>query len=208
MSTASLTKLTVPLASDQSNSAQGLLMPKLKFRFRVTFLNLGVSQPTTELTKQVMDFTRPQVTFDNIDLPIYNSTIRLAGKHTWSDITCQVRDDAGGNVARLVGEQLQKQLDFLEQSSAASGIDYKFTTVFEVLDGGNGANAPIALETWTILGCYLQGVNYNDANYGSGTEPMTVTMTIRYDNALQTLTGEDVGVGASIPLTVNDVATG
>ena len=208
MSTASLTKLTVPLASDQSNSAQGLLMPKLKFRFRVTFLNLGVSQPTTELTKQVMDFTRPNVTFDNIDLPIYNSTIRLAGKHSWTDITCQVRDDAGGNVARLVGEQLQKQLDFLEQSSAASGIDYKFTTVFEVLDGGNGANAPIALETWTILGCYLQGVNYNDANYGSGTEPMTVSMTIRYDNALQTLTGEDVGVGASIPLTVNDVATG
>jgi hypothetical protein len=208
MSTASLTKLTVPLASDQSNSAQGLLMPKLKFRFRVTFLNLGVTQPTTELTKQVMDFTRPNVTFDNIDLPIYNSTIRLAGKHSWTDITCQVRDDAGGNVARLVGEQLQKQLDFLEQSSAASGIDYKFTTVFEVLDGGNGTNAPIALETWTILGCYLQGVNYNDANYGSGTEPMTVTMTIRYDNALQTLTGADVGVGASIPLTVNNVATG
>ena len=208
MSTASLTKLTVPLASDQSNSAQGLLMPKLKFRFRVTFLNLGVSQPTTELTKQVMDFTRPQVTFDNIDLPIYNSTIRLAGKHTWSDITCQVRDDAGGNVSRLVGEQLQKQLDFLEQSSAASGIDYKFTTVFDVLDGGNGANTPVALETWTILGCYLSVVNYNDANYGSGTEPMTVSMTIRYDNALQTLTGEDVGVGASIPLTVNNVATG
>jgi hypothetical protein len=208
MTTASLTKLTVPLASDQSNSAQGLLMPKLKFRFRVTFLNLGVTQPTTELTKQVMDFTRPQVTFDNLDLPIYNSTIRLAGKHSWTDITCQVRDDAGGNVSRLVGEQLQKQLDFLEQSSAASGIDYKFTTVFEVLDGGNGANAPIALETWTILGCYLQGVNYNDANYGSGTEPMTVSMTIRYDNALQTLTGADVGVGASIPLTVNNVATG
>ena len=208
MAVSSLSRMTVPLASNQSSPSQGLLMPKLKYRFRVTFLNLGVTQPTTELTKQVMDFTRPQVTFDNIDLPIYNSTIRLAGKHTWSDITCQVRDDAGGNVSRLVGEQLQKQLDFLEQSSAASGIDYKFTTVFEVLDGGNGANTPVALETWTILGCYLQGVNYNDANYGSGTEPMTVSMTIRYDNALQTLTGEDVGVGASIPLTVNDVATG
>ena len=154
-----------------------------------------------------MDFQRPNVTFDNIDLPIYNSTIRLAGKHSWQDITCQVRDDAGGNVSRLVGEQLQKQLDFAEQSSAASGIDYKFTTVFEVLDGGNGANAPIALETWNILGCYLQGVNYNDANYGTN-EPMTVSMTIRYDNALQTLTGADVGVGATVPLTVNNVATG
>ena len=208
MATASLTKLTVPLASDQSSSAQGLLMPKLKFRFRVTFLGLGVTQPTTELTKQVMDFQRPNVTFDNIDLPIYNSTIRLAGKHSWQDITCTLRDDAGGNVSRLVGEQLQKQLDFMEQSSAASGIDYKFTTVFEVLDGGNGVNVPIALETWTIMGCYLQGVNYGDANYGTGTEPMTVAMTIRYDNAMQTTTGADVGVGASIPLTVNNVATG
>ena len=208
MATASLTKLTVPLASDQSSSAQGLLMPKLKYRCRVTFLGLGVTQPTTELTKQVISFTRPSVTFDNIDLPIYNSTIRLAGKHSWADITCEVRDDAGGNVSRLVGEQLQKQLDFMEQSSAASGIDYKFTTVFEVLDGGNGTNAPIALETWNVLGCYLQGVNYNDANYGSGTEPMTVSMTIRFDNALQTTTGADVGVGASIPLTVNNVATG
>jgi hypothetical protein len=208
MATASLTKLTVPLASDQSNSAQGLLMPKLKFRFRVTFLGLGVTQPTTELTKQVISFSRPAVTFDNIDLPIYNSTIRLAGKHSWADITCEVRDDAGGNVARLVGEQLQKQLDFMEQSSAASGIDYKFTTVFEVLDGGNGANTPIALETWTIMGCYLQGVNYNDANYGTGTDPMTVSMTLRFDNAMQTTTGADVGVGASIPLTVNNVATG
>jgi hypothetical protein len=207
MATASLTKLTVPLASDQSNPTQGLLMPKLKYRFRVTFLNLGVTQPTTELTKQVVSFARPNVTFENIDLPIYNSTIRLAGKHAWQDIACEVRDDAGGNVSRLVGEQLQKQLDFMEQSSAASGIDYKFTTVFEVLDGGNGVNTPVALETWTIYGCYLQGVNYNDANYGSN-EAMTVSMTIRYDNALQTTTGADVGVGASIPLTVNDVATG
>jgi hypothetical protein len=95
----------------------------------------------------------------------------------------------------------------MEQSSAASGIDYKFTTVFEVLDGGNGVNTPVALETWTIYGCYLQGVNYNDANYGSN-EAMTVSMTIRYDNALQTTTGADVGVGASIPLTFNNVATG
>ena len=205
MSTASLTKLTVPLASDQSNSAQGLLMPKLKFRFRVTFLNLGVSQPTTELTKQVMDFTRPQVTFDNIDLPIYNSTIRLAGKHTWSDITCQLRDDAGGNVARLVGEQLQKQLDFLEQSSAASGIDYKFTTKFEVLDGGNGVATPNVLETWELYGCYLTSVNYNDATY-SESAPMTISMTLRFDNAVQTPLG--TGVGSTVARTVNDVITG
>jgi len=180
-------------------------MPKLKYRFRVIFENFGVSTPRTELTKQVMDFKRPTVTFANIDLPIYNSTIKLAGKYTWEDVTCQLRDDAGGQVQRLVGEQLQKQLDFMEQASAAAGIDYKFLTRFEVLDGGNGTSEPIALETWELYGCYLSSVNYNDANYATN-EPMTVSMTIRYDNALQTPIGS--GVGATVGRTVGDVVNG
>ena len=194
MATSSLTKMTVPLASDQSNSNQGLLMPKLKYRFRVSFQNFGVSTPVTEMTKQVVDFSRPNVTFDNIDLPIYNSTIRLAGKYTWADITCNLRDDASGNVSRLVGEQLQKQLDFAEMSSASSGNDYKFTTVFEVLDGGNGNNDQKSLETWTILGCYLQGVNYGDANYGENAA-MQIALTIRFDNAVQGANQDGPGVG-------------
>jgi hypothetical protein len=205
MAVSSLSRMTVPLASDQSQSTQGLLMPKLKYRFRVLFENFGVSTPRTELTKQVMDFKRPTVTFANIDLPIYNSTIKLAGKYTWEDVTCNLRDDAGGEVQRLVGEQLQKQLDFAEQASAAAGIDYKFLTRFEVLDGGNGASQPVVLETWELYGCYLQGVNYGEANYGTS-EPMTVALTIRYDNALQTPVGS--GVGATIGRTVGDVVNG
>ena len=205
MAVSSLSRMTVPLASDQSSPNQGLLMPKLKYRFRVVFENFGVSTPRTELTKQVMDFTRPTVSFEAIDLPIYNSTIKLAGKYSWGDLTCQVRDDAGGNVSKLVGEQLQKQLDFMEQSSAASGIDYKFLTRFEVLDGGNGANTPIALETWEIYGCYLSEVNYNNMDYAESAVA-TISMTLRFDNAVQTPTGS--GVGAVIGRTVGDVATG
>ena len=194
--------MTVPFGDA---GGQGLLMPKLKYRFRVSFQNFGVSSPVTELTKQVVDFTRPNVTFENIDLPVYNSTIKLAGKYSWADITCNLRDDAGGNVTRLVGEQLQKQLDFAEMSSASAGNDYKFTTMFEVLDGGNGANVPIALETWEIYGCYLQSVNYGDMNYGSN-EAAQIALTIKFDNALQTPPGS--GVGAAIGRTLGDVATG
>jgi len=200
--------MTVPLASDQSSSTQGLLMPKLKYRFRVSFQNFGVSSPVTELTKQVVDFTRPNVTFEDISLPIYNSTIKLAGKYSWTDLTCNLRDDAGGNVSKLVGEQLQKQLDFAEMSSASAGIDYKFTTVFEVLDGGNGNNAPVALETWEIYGCFLQGVNYGDMNYGEN-GAMQIALTIRFDNALQNPAGGGGGgVGLAVGRTLGDVATG
>lgn len=197
MAVSSLTRMSVPInlpGSDQSTSNQGLLMPKLKYRFRVYFENFGVTKPTTELTKQVMDFTRPTVSFADIDLPVYNSTVKIAGKYTWENVTCQVRDDAAGNISRLVGEQIQKQLDFSEQSSSSAGADYKFTTRFEVLDGGNGQNAPVILETWELYGCYLQNVNYNNMDYGLS-EAVTVSMTIRFDNALQTPLGS--GVGAS-----------
>lgn len=205
MAVSSLTRMTVPLASDQSNPNQGLLMPKLKYRFRVIFENFGVSTPRTELTKQVMDFTRPSVSFEEMPIPIYNSTIKLAGKYTWADLTCNLRDDAGGNVSKLVGEQLQKQLDFMEMASASSGIDYKFLTRFEVLDGGNGTAEPIVLETWEIYGCYLKEVNYGDMNYGTS-EPATIALTITFDNANQTPGGS--GVGALIGRTTGDVATG
>ena len=205
MAVSSLTRMTVPLASDQSNPNQGLLMPKLKYRFRAIFENFGVSTPRTELTKQVIDFARPSVTFEEITVPIYNSNLYLAGKYSWETIAVNLRDDASGQVARLVGEQLQKQLDFMEMASAASGIDYKFTTKFEVLDGGNGVAQPNVLETWELYGCYLTSVNYNDANYGESA-PMTISMTIRFDNAVQTPLG--TGVGSTVARTVNDVITG
>ena len=205
MAVSSLTRMTVPLASDQSSPTQGLLMPKLKYRFRAIFENFGVSTPRTELTKQVMDFTRPSVTFDEIQLDVYNSRLYLAGKHAWEMITVNLRDDASGGISKLVGEQLQKQLDFMEQSSASSGIDYKFTTRCEILDGGNGIAEPIVLETWELYGCYLNNVNYNDLNYAESA-PVTITMQIRFDNAVQTPIGS--GVGAEVARTVNDVVTG
>jgi hypothetical protein len=193
------------LASDQSNPTQGLLMPKLKYRFRVIFENLGVSTPRTELTKQVMDFTRPNLSFQEMEIPIYNSRIYLAGKHEWQPVTCNLRDDAGGQVAKLVGEQLQKQMDFVEMASAASGIDYKFITRCEILDGGNGASTPTVLETWELYGCYLASVDYGNLDY-SASEPVTMALSLRFDNAIQTPIGD--GIGATVGRTVGDVVTG
>lgn len=204
MAVSSLTRFTVPLGGNQSATTQGLLMPKLKFRFRGTFENFGVSNPKTELTKQIMTFARPQVTFDPIEIPIYNSKIYIAGRPTWAAVAVTLRDDAGGNVSRLVGEQLQKQFDFMEQASAASGSDYKFVTTLEMLDGANGTTEPTVLETWQLYGCFLTDVNYNDVDYGSN-DPVTIALSVRYDNAIQTTTPG--GVGNPVPRTNNGVAT-
>ena len=190
MAISTLLNLTVPLANDTSASSQGLLMPKLAYRFRVTLENFGITGNTTELTKQVIDATRPNISFQQIPIDVYNSKIYMAGKHEWQAVTMNLRDDVNGNVQRSVGEQLQKQFDFFEQSSAATGQDYKFTQRIEVLDGGNGANTPAVLETWELYGCYLTSVDYGSMSY-SANDAMTVALNIQYDNAVQL----NVGVG-------------
>ena len=192
MSVASLTKFTVPLASSQSASSQGLLMPKLKYRFRASFEGFGVSADRVELTKQVIDIKRPSVAFSPITLDVYNSKVYIQGKPEWQETSVNFRDDAGGNVARLVGEQIQKQFDFLEQASAVSGADYKFILRYEVLDGGNGAATPNVLETWELYGCFISNADYGDLNYGSN-EDARIALNIRFDNAIQTPVGQSLG---------------
>jgi len=200
MAITSLNKIGVP-TTGAANSTQVLLMPKLKYRFRVTLLGFGVTA-ATELTKQVQDVTRPKVAFEEMTLDVYNSKVKLAGKYTLENITLTLRDDASGQVQKLVGQQIQKQFDFMEQASARSGIDYKFTTRIEVLDGGNGAGPNFTLETFELYGCFVVNADYGDANYGTN-EHMTVALSISYDNLVQFAAGSAAvspigGIGAAV----------
>jgi hypothetical protein len=61
-----------------------------------------------------------------------------------------------------------------------------------------------------LYGCFLQQVNYNELNYATS-EPVTIALTIRYDNAIQSPLGTGVGtpVGRSIaPGTVTGISPG
>ncbi len=210
MAITSLNNIGIP-TTNGGGSTQILLMPKLKYRFRVTLIGFGVNA-ATELTKQVQDVTRPKVSFEEMTLDVYNSKVKLAGKYTLENVTLTLRDDASGQVQKLVGQQIQKQYDFMEQASARSGIDYKFTTRIEVLDGGNGAEGPFTLETFEMYGCFLQNVDYGDANYSTN-EAMTVALTISYDNLVQFAAGSAAvspigGIGAAVGRTVAALGRG
>lgn len=208
MALTSLNRISVPPAG--GNSGTALLMPKLKYRFRVILLGFGV-EASTELTKQVVDVKRPNVSFEEMVLDIYNSKVKLAGKPSWEDVTINLRDDANGQIQKLVGQQIQKQYDFMEQASARSGIDYKFQMNIEILDGGNGALEPSILEKWELYGCFLSSADYGDNNYATN-EAMTVALTIKYDNAVQFSgangTGVERGIGALVGRTIGESVTG
>jgi hypothetical protein len=211
MPVSSLTRFTVPLSTDQSASTQGLLMPKLAYRFRVTLDGFGVAgTPSTELTKQVMNVTRPDVSFEEIKLNVYNSTIKLAGKHSFAPATLVVRDDVTNSVSKKVGEQLQKQFDFYEQASAASGIDYMFKMRVEILDGGNGAYEPTCLESFEFVGCYLNKATYSSVDYSKGADALDINLSITYSNAIQYNTpgGQRSGLGIDVGRTARTFAIG
>jgi hypothetical protein len=199
---ASLNTLSV-----QSGGAnQGLLMPKLKYRFRATFTGFGTDASTTELTKQIVDIKRPNVNFNPITIDVYNSKVFLQGKPEWQETTVNLRDDATGAVSKLVGQQVQKQFDFLEQASAPSGVDYKFSLLYEILDGGNGTLAPVVLEAWELDGCFLSQVDWGDMAYNSN-DPVQIALTVKFDNAIQT-SGGFVGSQTGSARTADGTAIG
>ena len=74
-----------------------------------------------------------------------------------------------------------------------------------MLDGGNGASTPNVLETFELYGAFIESVNYNTLAYATS-DPVTITMNLRYDNAIQTPQG--TGIGTAVTRTVSTLATG
>lgn len=157
----------------------GILMPKLKYRFRVSFLGgFGGETESRVLTQNVQNVSRPKITYEEVTIDSYNSRMYLQGKHSWEQINVVIRDDITNSVTKLVGGQIQRQLNHFQQSTPAAGSDYKFDMQIEILDGVNAG----ASEVWYLEGCFLTNVDYSDSDYSTN-EPVTVTMQVRYDNA-------------------------
>ena len=173
-----LSKFGVPLTA--GTSGIGILMPKLKYRFRVSMTNFGPIGAALNLTRQVESCGRPTINHNSTALHSYNNIVYIPQKPEWNTIEIKVRDDISNSVSALVGAQIQKQMNHFDQTSALAGINFKFTTIIEVLDGGTTG----ILENWYLEGCYLEQVNYDGHDYTSS-DPVAITLTVRYDNATQ-----------------------
>jgi hypothetical protein len=169
----------VPLGSGAGRG--GILQPKPKHRFRVRVINFGPISGGLELTQQVVSVSRPSISYSAVEVHSYHSIAYYAGKHNWDAVELTVRDDVTNSVARLVGHQSQKQLNHFQQTNSLAGSNYKFEMYIETLDGGDDT----VLERWELEGCFLENINYDGFDYSTA-EPMTISMSIRYDNATQT----------------------
>lgn len=160
-------------------TGSGILMPKLKYRFRVTMLGgFGGEAEARVLTQNVQSVTRPKISYTEVPIDSYNSKIYVQGKHEWQTIDVTMRDDITNGVSKIVGAQVQRQLNHFQQTTPAAGSDYKFDMQIEILDGVNAG----ASEVWFLEGCFLTNVDYSDSDYSTN-DPVTIAMTVRFDNA-------------------------
>ncbi len=163
-----------------NGSRARMLQPKVSYKFRVRVFGFGPISTPLDLTAQVQSVTRPSQQTEPVPVHSYNSIAYFGGKPTWQSVELTVRDDVTNSVSRLIGHQLQKQMNHFQQTSPLAGANYKFDMKIETLDGGNDG----VIETWFLENCFLEASNYGEFNYANS-EVMNIQMTIRYDNATQ-----------------------
>jgi len=174
----------------------GILHPKHKNRWRVTFANMGGGTDSQPVSMQAIRFMRPKLNFAEIELHRYNSIAYIAGKHSWDPITFVLQDDVTGTASAVLNTQFQAQQWLIGAegqwlATAGEGSLYKFVTYCDMLDGNDQV-----IEKWTIEGCWIQAGNWGELDYSTG-DPIELEMTIRFDHARQVLGGYQQGPGVA-----------
>ena len=174
----------------------GILHPKQKNRWRITFANLGGGADSQPLSMQATTVTRPVITFEEIQLDRYVSRAFIAGKYTFEPMTLSFEDDVSGSASQVIQTQLQKHQWLIGAegqwlAAAGEGSLYKFVTYLDMLDGNDQTT-----ERWTIEGCWFSQVDYTDLDMAAA-DAVLITTTLRYDHARQNIGGYNQGEGVA-----------
>lgn len=175
----------------------GMLHPKQRNRWRVTFANMGGGVGSNPLSMQAVSISRPNLDFQEHALHRYNSISYIAGKHSFAELSLTVEDDVTSSASAILQEQLQNQQwligaegQFL--AAAGEGSLYKFVTYLDQLDGNDQV-----IERWIYEGCWIKNSNYNDLDYSDSAQ-LTIALSIRYDHVRQDITGFKYDKGQGI----------
>ena len=174
----------------------GILHPKQKNRWRVTFANMGGGADSQPVSMQATRVTRPKVKHEKVNLHRYNSVAYIAAKHSWDPLELTIEDDVTSKASTVVQAQLQKQQWLIGAegqwlAAAGEGSLYKFVMYIDQLDGNDQV-----IEKWVVEGCWIENSDYGELAYETG-DAVTITLTISFDHARQILGGYTQGSGVA-----------
>lgn len=146
--------------------------PKRKNRFALEFpTELGIESYLVQTSG------KPSLEINSTEIPYMNTSTFVAGRYVWQTIDISFIDVIGPSTTQKVMEWVRLHA---ESATGRMGyaIGYKKNLVLKALDGP-GAD----VEKWTLIGCQITSVNFDDYDYSADDVSM-VNITIQPDRCL------------------------
>jgi len=121
---------------------------------------------------------RPSIQFDTIELDHINVKRYVKGKGAWQTIDITLYDPVVPSAAQAVMEWVRLSHESVTGRDGYSDF-YKKDVTFNLL-------GPVGdvVEEWTLKRAYIQNAAFNDLDWGNGTDPVDITLTLQYDYAI------------------------
>lgn len=118
---------------------------------------------------------RPSFESDDITLDHINVKRKLKGKVNWGDLQITLYDPIVPSGAQAVMEWIRLSHEAVTGREGYSDF-YKKDVVINML-------GPVGdkVEEWILKGAYIKSVNFQNADWATGGEPMTIDVTLRMD---------------------------
>ena len=121
--------------------------------------------------------SRPQITFEEIELNHINTKRYVKGKGAWDTLDITLYDPIVPSGAQAVMEWVRLHKESVTGRDGYSDF-YKKDVTINVL-------GPVGdkVEEWTLKGAMIQVANFGDLAFETN-EPTEITLTLRYDYAI------------------------
>ena len=121
--------------------------------------------------------SRPSFSTTELEIPFINSTRYIAGKTKFDSISVTLHDPIAPSGAQQVMEWIRTHFESVSGRAGYADF-YKRDCQLKLLD-------PVGtvVELWDMKGCFLTSAGFGDLDYG-GEEPMSVAITLRFDNCV------------------------
>ncbi len=144
--------------------------PKRKFRWVLAIE--GIDSFLMKTAK------RPTYTIKDTEFKYINSVRYIAGRQTFEPIDVELYDPIAPSGAQQVMEWIRTHYESVSGRAGYADF-YKRDIQLKMLD-------PIGtvVELWDLKGCFLTKVDFKDLDYNDDGEPMTISLSIKYDNCV------------------------
>ena len=121
---------------------------------------------------------RPQMAIATKEIPFINAKRYIAGRLTFQNMSITLHDPIAPSGAQQVMEWVRTHYESVSGRAGYADF-YKRDIQLKLLD-------PIGtvVELWDIKGAFIENANFNTLIYDNDTEPVELSLTLRYDNCV------------------------